>query len=254
MNLPFNHFGRLLLLAAVPVALLSSCGNDDDNPPPTPVPDQGKVMLVHAAAASNVQVTAFVNDGQVGQLNYGQNSAYLNVNTGTPTLRINNGSAALVSQNLTIAKDQSYSSFVYSPSATIGATPVILTTTDDLAAPASNQAKVRIVHLAVNAPTPVRLTVPSAVPGAAGTDITGDIAFGAASSFFPINAGQQNLSISAAGTPSRTTVLSVGDGSGSGSGVKTYEAGKIYTIVVRGIAGAGVPAAQAAQAVIIQNN
>ncbi|RAK66733.1 DUF4397 domain-containing protein [Hymenobacter edaphi] len=254
MNHPLKRIGHLLLLAAVPATILSSCGGDDDPDPVTPTPDQGKVMLVHAAAASNVQVTAFINDGQVGQLNYGQNSTYLNVNTGTPTLRINNGSTALVSQGLTIAKDQNYSSFAYSPSATIGATPAILTVTDDLAAPASGQAKVRIVHLAVNAPTPVRLTVPSAVPSTPGTDISGDVAFGAASNFFAINAGQLNLNVTAAGTPLRTTVLAVGDGSGSGTGVKNYEAGKIYTILVRGIAGSGVPAAQAAQAVIIQNN
>lgn len=254
MNSSFTHFGRFLMLAALPAALLTSCGNDDDSDPVTPVPDQGKVMLVHAAPSSNVQITAFVNDAQVGQLNYGQGSAYLNVNTGTPTLRVNSGSTELTRQGLNIAKDQSYTSFVYSPSANIGATPIIYTTTDDLTAPTSGQAKVRIIHLGVNALTPVRLTVPSAVPGAPGTDITGDIAFGAASNFFPINAGSLNLDITAAGTVGRTKVLSVGDGSGAGTGVKNYEAGKIYTIVVRGIAGAGVPAAQAVQAVIIQNN
>ncbi|WP_165903558.1 DUF4397 domain-containing protein [Hymenobacter gummosus] len=253
MNHPFNRTRQLLLLAALPAALLTAaCGNNDDDTAPTPVPDQGKLLLVHAAAASNVQVTAFVNDQQVGQLNYGQNSAYLNVNTGTPTLRINNGSQTLTTQGLNIAKDQNYSSFAYSPSATIGATPSLLTITDDLSAPASGQAKVRVVHLAVNAPTPVRLTAPSAVPGVPGTDISSDVAFGAASNFFAINAGQLNLGITA-GTP-RTTVLSVGDGTGTGTGVKNYEAGKIYTIVVRGIAGAGVPAAQQAQATIIQNN
>ncbi|UYZ62855.1 DUF4397 domain-containing protein [Hymenobacter weizhouensis] len=247
-----SFFHRAAMLAVLPAALaFTACSNDDDDNT-TPTPDQGKVMLVHAAAASNVQVTAFVNDQQVGQLNYGQNSSYLNVNAGTPTLRINNGSTVLTSQGLTVAKDQSYSAFAYSPSATIGATPSLLVTPDDLTAPASGQAKVRIVHLAVNAPTPVRLTAPSAVPGTPGADITPDIAFGAASSFFPVNAGPLNLSITA-GTP-RTQVRSVGDGTGSGIGTKNYEAGKIYTIVVRGIAGAGVPAAQEMQAVIIQNN
>jgi hypothetical protein len=254
MNNPFYRVSRLLLLAALPAALLTtSCGGNDDDDPPAPVPDQGKVLLVHAAPASNVQITAFVNDQQVSQLNYGQSSSYLNVNTGTPTLRINNGAQSLTTQGLTIAKDQSYSVFAYSPSATIGATPSLLTVTDDLAAPASGQAKVRIVHLAVNAPTPVRLTVPSAVPGTAGTDITPDVAFGAASNFFPVNAGPLNLSITA-GSPIRTQVVAVGDGSGAGTGVKTYEAGKIYTIVVRGISGSSVPAAQQVQAVIIANN
>jgi hypothetical protein len=46
----------------------------------------------------------------------------------------------------------------------------------------------------------------------------------------------------------------VGDGTGSGTGTKAFESGKIYTIVVRGIAGTAVPAAQQVKAVIIQNN
>lgn len=251
MNFSLKGFNRLLLLVALPAAL-TSCGDDEPDPVP-PAPDQGKVMLVHAAAASNVQITAFLSDQQVGQLNYGQNSNYLGVNVGSPTLRINSGTNVLSTQGLTVAKDQSYSVFAYSPSATIGVNPALLTVTDDLTAPAAGQAKVRLVHLGVNAPTPVWLTVPSAVPGTPGTDITTNgVAFGAASGFFPINAGSLNLTVTS-GTL-RTQVVAVGDGSGSGTGVKNYEAGKIYTIVVRGIAGAGVPAAQAAQAVIIQNN
>lgn len=245
-------FRPAVLLAALPAVLaFSACSNDDDDNT-TPTPDQGKVLLVHAAAVSNVQVTAFVNDQQVGQLNYGQNSGYLNVATGTPTLRINSGNTPLTTQGLTVAKDQNYSVFAYSPSATIGSNPSLLAVSDDLSAPTANQAKVRIVHLALNAPSPVRLTVPSALPGIPGTDITPDVAFGAASSFFAINAGILNLSITA-GTP-RSQVLAVGDGSGSGTGTKNYEAGKIYTIVVRGIAGASVPATQKAEAVIISNN
>ncbi|MBO0357120.1 DUF4397 domain-containing protein [Hymenobacter sp. BT186] len=245
---------RTFLLAAIPAALVfGSCGNNDDDDNSTPAPELGKVQLSHAAAAANVQITAFVNDVQVSQLAYGQGSAYLNVSAGAPTLRINNGSQTIVSQNLAITKDQNYSVFVYSPTSAIGSTPALLSVPDDLTAPAANQVKVRVVHLAVNAPTPVRLSVPSVIPGGAPTDLTSDVAFGAASSFVALNAGPLNLSITAAGTP-RTQVLAVGDGSGTGTGTKTFEAGKIYTVLVRGISGAGVPAAQQAQAVIIQNN
>lgn len=253
METPFI-FRRAFQVLLPATLLLASCGKDDE--PAAPAPDQGKVLISHAAAAANTQVTAFINDGQVGQLNYGQTSSYLNVNAGTPTLRINNGTQAIATQPLTVAKDQNYSVFAYSPTGSIGSVGV-LTFTDDLTAPPAGQIKVRVVHLAVGAPSPVQLTVASAVPGANGTDVSGDVAFGAASSFRNLNAGTINLGITAAGTLSagpRTQVLTVGDGTGAGTGTKNYEAGKIYTIVVRGIAGSGVPTAQQPQAVIIQNN
>jgi hypothetical protein len=242
---------QLFLASLLPATLaFSACGNDDDDS--TPAPTQGKVLVVHAAAVSNVPITAFVADQQVAQLNYGANSSYFTVNAGSPTLRINSGTQVLTSQPLNVTKDQNYSSFVFSPSATIGSSPTILTVPDDLTAPAAGQAKVRVVHLALNAPTPVRLTVPSALPGTPGTDVTTDVTFGSASSFVAINAASLNLSVTA-GTP-RTQVIAVGDGTGTGTGTKNYESGKIYTVVVRGIAGTGVPAAQQPQAVIIQHN
>jgi hypothetical protein len=179
------------------------------------------------------------------------------VNAGTPTLRINNGAQAIATQTLTVAKDQNYSVFVYSPTNQIGGNAALLTVPDDLTAPPAGQIKVRLVHLAVNAPTPVQLTVASPVPGNPGTDVSGDVAFGAASGFRSLNAGTINLTVTSANTVPglpRNMVLNVGDGAGTGSGTKNYEAGKIYTILVRGIEGSTVPAAQRPEAVIIQHN
>ena len=247
-------FRRALQMLLPATLLLAACGKDDE--PAAPAPDRGKVLISHSAAAANTQITAFVTDQQVGQLNYGQATAYLDVNAGTPTLRINNGSQAVASQALTVAKNQNYSVFAYSPSASIGSV-ALLSVSDDLMAPPTGQIKVRVVHLAVGAPSPVQLTVPNPVPGANGTDVSGDVAFGAASSFRNLTAGTINLNVTAAGTTPvgpRTQVLAVGDGSGAGTGTKNYESGKIYTIVVRGIAGSAVPAAQQPQAVIIQHN
>ncbi|OGX83445.1 hypothetical protein BEN47_03940 [Hymenobacter lapidarius] len=234
--------------------LLAACSKEDE--PAAPAPDRGKVLISHSAAAANTQITAFIADQQVGQLNYGQATAYLDVNAGTPTLRINNGSQAVASQAITVAKNQNYSVFAFSPTGTIGSA-ALLTVSDDLTAPATGTVKVRVVHLAVGAPSPVQLTVPNPVPGANGTDVSGDVAFGAASGFRTLTAGTINLTVTAAGaTPAgpRTQVLAVGDGSGTGTGTKNYEAGKIYSIVLRGIAGGAVPAAQQPQAVILQHN
>lgn len=245
----FRPFAALLPAAL----LLAACGKDEPKPAP---PDKGNVKVYHAAAAANVAVTAFVGDQQVGgALNYGQASAYQAVNAGSPTVRINNGAQVVTSQAATIAKDQNYSVFLYSPAATIGSA-MLLTVPDDLTAPATGQAKVRIVHLAVGAPSPVRLsTAPSPIPGSVGADISPDVAFGAASAFFPLSAGATNLTITTTGTP-RMQLLAVGDGTGTGpaTGTRNYEAGKIYTIIVRGIVGAGVPAAQGPQVVVVQNN
>ena len=250
---------RHAIQAILPVTLLLAACSKSDTPTPAPAASTGKVLISHAAAAANTQITAFANDQQVGQLNYGQSTAYSGVTTGNATIRINNGTAVITTQTLVVTKDQNYSVFAYSPTATIGSA-ALLAITDDLTVPAMGTAKVRIVHLGVGAPTPVRLSIPSATPNGAPTDLTTDVGFGAASAFVVLNAGSLNLSVTSASAalpappPPRTQVVAVGDGTGTGTGAKVFESGKIYTIVVRGISGTGVPAAQQIQAVIVPNN
>lgn len=235
------------LLTLLPAALaFTACSNDDDD---VTTPDQGNVLISHAAASANVQVTALADDKQVGQLNYGQSSGYVKVNAGNPTLKINNSAGqTAASQAVAIGRDQNYSLFAYAPTATtVGLLPV----TDDLTAPASGQAKVRVVHLALGAPTTVKLSQQT-VAGA--TDVPGVSAtFGAASNFASIPAGTYNLLVTSGATS--TPLVAVGDGTGSGSATatKNYESGKIYTVVVRGITTSIDPALQT-KAVIIQNN
>lgn len=239
------------LAMAASVLVMVGCSKTD-TPAPTPVADMGKVAFYHAAAASNTPLTAFINDQQVSQLNYGQSSSYAAVNAGTPALRINNGTqVAVPSQSLIIVKNQSYSVFEYSPTSAIGSL-ALLTVTDNPAVLGTGEAQVRLVYLNADGVSPVQLTVPP-VSGTVGTPLTGDVAFGTASGFIKFNAGVFNLTITSAGTP-RPIVVAVGDGSGSGTGVFKYLEGKIYTVVVRGITGAGVPTAQQPQAVVIQNN
>ena len=248
---PSFFFRRAAHVVLPATLLLAACGKTD-SPAPTPVVDQGKILISNAAAAANTQFTAFANDVQVGQLNYGQSTAYSTVTAGTVLVRINNGTAPVSTQTVAVTKDQSYSVFAYSPTATVGST-ALLAIPDDLTAPAAGTAKVRVVHLGVNAPTPIKLSIPPATPAGNPNDLTGDVAFGSASGFILLNAGAQTLSIYSSAVP-RTPVVAVGDGTGTGTGSKTFESGKIYTVVLRGIAGTGVPAAQQLQAVIIQNN
>ncbi len=247
---PFLHRAAL---AVLPATLLLAACSKTDTPAPTLVADAGRVMFSHAAAAANTPLTAFINDQQVSQLNFGQSSAYVAVVAGTPALRINNGTqVAVPTQALIVAKDQSYSVFEYSPTTAIGSLAVLAITDSPLTL-STGEAQVRVVYLTAGGVSPVRLTAASPTPNAPGTDLTPDVAFGTASSFVKLNAGVLNLTITSSGSP-RPQVVAVGDGTGTGTGVYKYLEGKTYTIVVRGIAGSGVPAAQQPQAVIVQNN
>lgn len=255
-------FRPAVLLAALPAVLaFSACSNDDDDTT-TPGPDQGKVQISHAAASANIPVKALVNDAEVGQLNYGQTTnGYLNVNAGSPTLKINNSAnQTAASQQVTIAKDQNYSVFAYAPTAT---TVGLLQATDDLTAPSAGQAKVRVVHLAQGAAATVKLsqqTVAGAVdiPNVTATFPASATATTWASGFVSVPASSYNLLVTT-GSPS-VTVVAVGDGSGTGvngtaaaTASRNYEAGKIYTVLVRGIVGSIDPALQP-RAVVIQHN
>lgn len=254
---PFRY---ALLAVALPAAFAFSACSDDD-PDPAPVVEQGRVLISHAAASANTQVKALINDMEVGQLNYGQSSGYLNVNAGAPTLKINNSAnQTAASQTITVAKDQSYSAFAYAPTAsTVG----LLQVADDLTAPAAGQAKVRVVHLAQGAPATVKLsqqtiTGPVDIPNVTATFPVSATATTWASSFVSVPVGTYNLLVTA-GSPS-VTVVAAGDGTGAGlngtataTATKNYESGKIYTVLVRGIVGSIDPALQP-RAVVIQHN
>lgn len=218
---------RYLLLAAMPAAALafSGCGDDDDNGP-----GNGRVMAVHAAASANVRVKVLIDNNEVGQLNYGQNSGYLNAAAGAREVKINvvPSDQNAVTQSVTIQRDQAQSIFAYAPDATGVA---LLAVSDDLALPTAGKAKIRLVHLAQGAPSPVNLAQASVAGGALA--FISNVSFPTASPFTEIDPGDYNFVVS---NSTGATVLQVGNGNG-GTGTRTYAAGKIYTVLVRGISG-----------------
>lgn len=224
----FSSTFRRPLLWALPAAVIfGACSKKDE--PAAPAPDQANVLFVHAAPGANVAVKFLADDVQKAELAYGANSTYQTVLAGTGrTVKVNAGTTTAVTKTVDFVKGQSYTFFAYTPAAGTGVDGLLLA--DDLTAPGAGTAKVRVVHLASGAPSPVRLSQstvagPVDVPNASA-------AFGAGSPLVSVPAGSYNLLITA-GTPS-VTVLSVGDGTGTGTGTKNYEAGKIYTVLVRG--------------------
>ena len=256
---------RRALHALLPATLLLAACSKSDTPAPAPAATSS-ILFVNAAASTFVGIKAFVNNEEKSTLTYGVNNggataAYQSVPAGTPTVKIDNAAAAgttFFSQNVAVAKDQRYSFFVYSASTDASVAPAGLLVTDDLTAPATGKAKIRLVHVAFGFPNPAAAISLSQSQPIGFLPITTAVNFKEASNFVEINAGPANLLVTTGSSPSGQTVATVGDGTGTGTGststgTKNYESGKIYTIVVRGTAGNPDPARQP-KAFIIQNN
>lgn len=249
MNFPiFRSSLRVLLPAAL---LLASCSKKDEPTPPA-APDQGRVNFYHAAASANVGVKFLADVSEKANLTYGQSSGYQSVAVGARVLSVNVASTGTVVPTLTAAltveKDKNYSYFAYANTLT---TQAALVTPDDLTV-VPGKAKIRLVNLGQGSANPVKLS--TTVAGVADIANT-EVQFGFASQFVEILPGAYNVAVTT-GTPSTTiTNGNVGDGSGVGTAAnKTYEAGKIYTVILRGITGTTVDASLAPKVVIVQNN
>ena len=246
--------------ALLPATLLLAACSKADTPAPAPA-DTGSVLFVNAAANIFVGIKALVNADDKGTLTYGANSGgasaqYLAVPVGTPVIKIDNAAAGtnFFSQTVTVAKDQRYSYFVFSNSTDVNAAPTGLLVPDDLSAPTiAGKAKIRLVHVAFGFPAPAGALSLSQSQPIGFQPITTAVTFPGASGFAEINPGAANLLVTTGVSPTGQTVANVGDGTGTGTGTKNYEAGKSYTIVVRGVAGNQDPSRQP-KAFVIQNN
>jgi hypothetical protein len=240
---------RALLPAAV---LLASCGKKDE-PAPAPAPDQGRINALHMAGSANLGIKVLFDDADKGTLTFGQNSGYQGVNTGSRTVKINNGTtgANLLTKTFTVEKDKYYSYFVYGNT---NASVADLLVTDDLSAPSSGKAKIRLVNLGQGATTPLQLATTA---GAYAPIVGTETQFANASGFVEIIPGSYNVAVTSGTGTSIATVDkgNVGDGSGNNTVAnKNYEAGKIYTVIYRGVSGSLIDPSLTPKAVIIQNN
>lgn len=235
------------------VILLASCSKSD-TPVPTPAVDTGRVTFINAASHIAPTTLKFlVDNAEKASQAYGGSSGYQNIQTGSRTLQVASGTQTAFSTTLTVEKDKNYT-FVASPS-TSSSTTNGLTFPDDLTAPASGKARIRIINLGQGVATPVRISqVTSTVSGPVVADIVTNVALNTASAFTDFTPGTYALSVlDNSATAGATPLAQIGDGSGSGTGTKNYEAGKIYTVVFSGTNGS-LNNDQKLKAFLSQNN
>ena len=246
MKMSANLFNRSFFLAAAPAALfLAGCGNDKNSP--APAVEQAKVVFVNAAShIAPVNLKFSVDNSEKAALDYGKSSAYQTITSGSRPLQVAAGTQVALSQPLVTEKDKNYSFFAApaGSSTSVGA----LLVPDDLTAPATGKARIRVVHLGQGVATPIRLSQTTAVTGAG--VIVNDVVAGSASAFTEFNPGNYSLFIS---NTANAPLVQVGDGSGSGTGTKAYEAGKLYTVLVTGTSGS-LNQDQKLKAFVSQNN
>jgi len=210
-----------LLAGLMPVV---SCSSDDDNPVDPGNQQQSRVMAVHALSdgpAVDVLVDGVV---VVPSLDYLGSTVYLTVNAGTRNVRLNLAGTTntLAESNLFVEGDRNNTVFV----AGTAANAEVVMLDDDLSAPGPGQARVRFVHASLDAPA-----VDLAVAG--GAVVFSNAVFKDDTPFLSIASGTYDLEVRDAGTV--TVLLPVPS--------LTFEAGRIYTVYVRGlVAGTGATA------------
>lgn len=223
------------VLALLPATLLFAACGKSDTPVPISAPvDHGRVVFVNAAAHIAPTTLKFtVDNSEKASLTYGTTSSYQDINAGSRALQVTAGSQTALTQPIGIDKDKNYTFVATATSSTSSVGGLLLA--DDLTAPATGKARVRVINLGQGVATPIRLSqVTSTAGGPVVFDIVPNVANASASGFIEFNPGIYSLSIL---DNSGATLTVVGDGSGSGTGSKKYEEGKIYTVLVSGTAG-----------------
>ncbi len=179
-------------------------------------------------------VDLYVDDESAGtNLAYSENTGYMNLNSGTRTIRVNTaGTQNAVSEtDLDCQTGKRYTYLV----ADDNMEPLVLE--DDFTPPPAGMAYVRFVHLAPDAP-PVDVA-------ADGTVLFNNVAYGESDNggmFTAVDAGTYDLEVRAAGT--NTPVLTVNN--------VALNEGAIYTLVAEGYANP-VPGQPALNVLVIEN-
>ena len=218
-------YGSLLVLTSL--TLITSCKKDEETK------TYANVLVTHASPnAPGVDLLVDGSKQNSAALAYPNNTGYLKVESGTRNIKVNvsGTSTSVITADLTLEKDKSYSVFAVDSVSKISA--VVLA--DDLTAPATGKAHVRFVHLSPNAPA-----VDVAVAGG-GAVVFGNKAFKEYTAFTPLDAGSYNLEVRVAGTSTVALTLPT----------ITLESGKIYTVFAKGFLGGSGSEALGAEIIV----
>lgn len=221
---------RSIAAVALLALLAFSAGCDDDNPTSPPAAQQARVRVLHASPdAPNVDVLV---DGAVvlNDVPFGAYSNYLSVPAGARNFKVRataNPTAVVIDVTPTLAANKDYTVIARNMLSSIE--PWLLT--DNNAAPASGNIKVRLVHAAPGAPTvDIYITAPGADLATATPTLAG-VPYAVASDYLEVPAGTYQVRI----TPENTKTVAID------SGALTIDAGQIRTAVALDAVGGGAP-------------
>lgn len=203
-------------LLAAAFFLVSCEKNDDEN---------ASLMIVNASPNSTAIDASANGSVIVSNLAYPNNSGYKTVAAGQANIIVTQTgtSTQILNGTLGMAANTHYTLYVIDSAHERKATY----TQDNLAAPASGKAKVRLLHLSPNAPN-VDITVngsaSSAFTNRSFNDIGSNTTF---HNYTEVDAAGLNLQVKLAGS---STVLAT-------IPTITLQAGKIYTLIIKGFVG-----------------
>jgi hypothetical protein len=215
----------LLLLSSVAIlfaTMFSSCKKDDPNS------GNSRMLFVHASPDAPA-VDVLIDNSKINStpVSYPNNTSYATVSAGTRNIKINPAgtTTTALEGNITIEKDKAYSVYAINRLASIAA----IATEDNLTAPASGKAHIRFLHLSPGSPNVTVGTLSGSTFTALYTNRSFEtqVTANAFAGFTPIDAGTYTFEVRVAGTTS--AILTA-------PGV-VLQAGKIYTIIARGVLG-----------------
>lgn len=199
------------------LTLFASCKKNED----APVVEEATVMIKHASPdAPAVDILVDGTKINTAPVTFNSNTGYIKIKAGARNIRINSAgtTTTVINANTTLVKDKNYSIFAANRLATIE--PVVVE--DNLTTPATGKAHVRFIHLSPDAPAV------NIVAGTSTTNLFSTVAFKTTTSFTAVDA-------TAAGTAVTLNVRNASNNAAVLSVPVTLVAGKIYTIVARGM-------------------
>ena len=195
----------------------ASCDDDDDNTTTPPMTETAKIRVIHGsydAPAVDVRVDGAV---AISGLAYRQSSGYAEVNAGTRNVSVTPTGATtpvVINADLTLQADKEYTVYAVGDLANI--TAIV---SEDERTPSANNAKVRFVHAAPDAPA-----VDIKVNDGSGTAVFGNAAFKDITAYAEVPAGNYTFVVTPAGSTAEVVVFKPVD----------LTAGTVYTVVAFG--------------------